>query len=35
MGGTRNEVFVVILVDECFGDFAPTQKQPLRAERLS
>ena len=26
MGRTRKEVFVVIVVDECFGDLAPIQE---------
>ena len=28
MGRTRKEMFVVIVVDECFGDLAPIQGRP-------
>jgi hypothetical protein len=35
MGRAREEVFVVIVVDECFGDYASMQARSLRERRTS
>jgi hypothetical protein len=35
MGRTRKEMFVVIVVDECFGDEASSENRPRRQYRAS
>ena len=35
MGRTRNELFIVIVVDECFGDLASIQLRRFRYTRLA